>query len=394
MSSISPAVLAGLALLTAAGPFGIDMYLPGLPTLQEDLGTTPVMAQLTITGFVLGMAVGNLLFGAVSDSTGRKRPILVGSAAFLAASLLCAISPSIHLLIAARFVQGLAGGACMVVARAVVPDLASGRQAARLLSALMAITGFAPAIAPVIGGVLLPAVGWRGVFWALVAINAVQLAVAVLVVPETLPQSKRSADAIRGLFPRIWACLKRPAFVGYLLAYGLGFGTLFSYISASPLVLQNQLGVSPTAYSVIFGAMALLIPLSNAVNMRLVSRVHPRTALMTALLIDALAGAALIAQALTGPVLALVVPTLAVLSLMAGFIMANATALGVEEVRDIGTGAGNGAMGFFQFVVAGSVPPLVALGPNPAAAMAVSIISCAGIALASLLALTRAQARG
>lgn len=340
------------------------------------------------------MAVGNLLFGAVSDSTGRKRPILVGSAAFLAASLLCAISPSIHLLIAARFVQGLAGGACMVVARAVVPDLASGRQAARLLSALMAITGFAPAIAPVIGGVLLPAVGWRGVFWALVAINAVQLAVAVFVVPETLPQSKRSADAIRGLFPRIWACLKRPAFVGYLLAYGLGFGTLFSYISASPLVLQNQLGVSPTAYSVIFGAMALLIPLSNAVNMRLVNRVHPRTALMTALLIDALAGAALIAQALTGPVLALVVPTLAVLSLMAGFIMANATALGVEEVRDIGTGAGNGAMGFFQFVVAGSVPPLVALGSNPAAAMAVSIISCAGIALASLLALTRAQARG
>lgn len=386
---MTPGLLIALALLTAAGPFGIDMYLPGLPTLQEDLGTTPAMAQLTITGFMLGMAVGNLLVGAVSDSTGRKRPILLASAFFLAASLLCALAPSIELLIAARFIQGLAGGSAMVVARAVIPDVASGRDAARLFSALMAITGFAPAIAPVFGGFLLPAVGWRGVFWALVVLNIVQILVATFILPETLPPERRSGKALRGLFPRMWACLRRPAFIGYMLASGLGFGALFSYISASPLVLQNQLGASPSTYAVIFGSMALLIPVSNAANMRLVSSVHPRTALRTALLIDALAGVLLIIQAVTGPMLAVAVPTLAALSLMAGFIMSNATALGVDTVRDIGAGAGNGAMGFFQFLVAGSVPPLVALGPNPMAAMGTSIIVCAGIALLALLTLTR-----
>ena len=125
-----------------------------------------------------------------------------------------------------------------------------------------------------------------------------------------------------------------------------------------------------------------------------VSRIHPRTALRTALLIDALAGALLFIQALSGPVLAFAVPTLATLSLMAGFIMANATALGVDTVRDIGAGAGNGAMGFFQFVIAGSVPPLVALGSNPMAAMGTSIIACAGIALVALLTLTRRPVDG
>ncbi|QPK84381.1 multidrug effflux MFS transporter [Corynebacterium qintianiae] len=387
-------LLVALALLTAAGPFGIDMYLPGLPTLQADLGTTPVMAQLTITGFVLGMAVGNLLFGALSDSTGRKRPILIGSVFFLAASVLCAVAPSIELLIAARFIQGLAGGSTMVVARAVIPDVARGREAAKLFSALMAITGFAPAIAPVVGGVLLPAGGWRGVFWALVALNIAQIAVATFFLPETLPPERRSGNALRGLFPRIARCLARPAFIGYMLASGLGFGALFSYIAASPLVLQSQLGVSPTTYSLIFGSMALLIPLSNAANMRLVSSVHPRRALIGALIMDALAGATLVLQALTGPILVLAVPTLALLSLMAGGIMANATALGVEVVRDIGAGAGSGAMGFFQFLVAGSVPPLVALGTNPMLAMATSIVVCAGVALTGLLTLTRQPAEG
>ncbi|MCT2288434.1 multidrug effflux MFS transporter [Corynebacterium sp. Z-1] len=389
MNSISRSLLVALALLSAVGPFGIDMYLPGLPTLQEDLGTTPAMAQLTITGFMLGMAVGNLLFGALSDSTGRKRPIMIASVCFFAASVLCAIAPSIELLVAARVIQGLAGGSMMVVARAVVPDIARGREAARMFSALMAITGFVPAIAPVIGGVLLPAVGWRGIFWALVVLNAVQTLVAFRVVPETLPPQMRSSRALRGLFPRIARCLARPAFVGYMLASGLGFGALFSYISGSPLVMQRQLGVSPTAFAVIFGSMAMLIPLSNAMNMRVVTRTDPRRALITALLIDGLAGALLVPQALSNPTLVLVVPTLAVLSLMAGFIMANATALGVDSVRDIGAGAGSGAMGFFQYVVAGAIPPLVALGTNPMLAMGISIIACSGIALVALATLTR-----
>ena len=394
MNSLTGGLLAALALLTAAGPLGIDMYLPGLPTLTEELGTTPAMAQLTITGFMAGMAVGNLLFGAISDSTGRKRPILISSAVFFVASVLCALAPSIELLIAARVVQGLAGGTAMVVARAVIPDVAQGRAAARAFSALMAITGFTPAIAPVLGGVLLPAFGWRGVFWTLAAVNVVQFLVAFFLVGETLPASRRSDRALRGLFPRIWQCLRRPAFVGYMLASGLGFGSLFSHISSSPLVLQSQLGASPTLYAVLFGSMALLIPASNAVNMRAVNNFAPRTLLRWALAANVVAGAVLFALSRLSPTLVVVVPVLAVLSLMAGFIMANATALGVETIRDIGAGSGSGAMGCFQFVVGGATAPVVALGANHLQTMSLSVMACAAVALAAVLVLTPTYSAG
>ena len=179
-------------------------------------------------------------------------------------------------------------------------------------------------------------------------------------------------------------CLRRPAFLGYMFAAGLGFGTLFSYISASPLVLQVQLGVTPTAFSLIFGGIALLIPLSNSINMRLVKTHQPRTLLVVALSVDILAGLILLAYSQLGPNLTML-PFIATLSAMAGFIMANASALAVEEIRDIGIGAGTGAMGFFQFIIGGLVPPLVALGSNPTASMANGILTCAGLALLGVL---------
>lgn len=371
-------MLFALALLGAVGPLGIDMFLPGLEELRTDLGTTPAAAQLTISGFMVGMAVGNLLCGAISDSTGRKPPILIASAVLFVASVACAVAPSISILIAARVVQGLAGGCIIVVSRALVPDLLQGREAARAYSALLALTGFMPAVAPVLGAALMPFVGWRGVFWALALANLLQLVVAWRL-PETLPPERRSRGTLSTLFPRIARCLRRPGFVGYMAAGALGFGALFAYIAASPLVLQAQLGYSPTAYALIFGGIALLLPLSNTINMRVVQRVHPRRALIAGLLIDASAATALIIIALTNPSAAMV-PLLAVLAMMSGFISANASALAVEEIRDIGAGAGSGAMGFAQFLTAGVVPAVVGLGANHALSMAVTSLACAGVA--------------
>ena len=320
------------------------------------------------------------MFGAISDGTGRKPVIIVASAVALVASVACALADSIAFLICARFFQGLAGGCAIVVARAVVPDIAHGKQAARGLSALMAISGFMPAIAPVLGGLIIPAFTWRGVFWTIAAVNLAQLVVALWLVPETLPSHKRTSGTLRQMFPRMGRCLQRPAFTGYMVAAGLGFGTLFSYIAASPLVLQLQLGLSPTTFSLVFGSIALLIPLSNTLNMRLLKRHQPRTLLTIALGVDLTVGAILLAFSILGPSTAMI-PFIAILSAMAGFIMANASALAIEEVRDIGTGAGTGVMGFFQFIIGGLVPPLVALGPNPAAAMALGVLTCAGLAL-------------
>ena len=380
MQKLSGGLLAALALFTASGPLGIDMYLPGMPELATSLSTTHSFAQMTITGFMLGMALGNLLFGAISDGTGRKPVIIVASAVALVASVACALADSIAFLICARFFQGLAGGCAIVVARAVVPDIAHGKQAARGLSALMAISGFMPAIAPVLGGLIIPAFTWRGVFWTIAAVNLAQLVVALWLVPETLPSHKRTSGTLRQMFPRMGRCLQRPAFTGYMVAAGLGFGTLFSYIAASHLVLQLQLGLSPTTFSLVFGSIALLIPLGNTLNMRLLKRHQPRTLLTVALGVDLTVGAILLAFSILGPSNAMI-PFIAILSAMAGFIMANASALAIEEVRDIGTGAGTGVMGFFQFIIGGLVPPLVALGPNPATAMALGVLTCAGLAL-------------
>ena len=384
MQKLSGGLLLALALLTAAGPLGIDMYLPGMPELATQLSTSPSSAQLTISGFMLGMALGNLVFGAISDGTGRKPAILVASAVALAASVACAVAPSISFLIAARFLQGLAGGCAVVVTRAVIPDIAHGREAARGLSGLMAISGFMPAIAPVLGGLIIPTFTWRGVFWTIAAVNLAQILIAWRFVPETLPPEQRTRGTLRTIFPRMVQCLRRPAFLGYMFAAGLGFGTLFSYISASPLVLQVQLGVTPTTFSLIFGGIALLIPLSNSINMRLVKTHQPRTLLVVALSVDILAGLILLAYSQLGPNLTML-PFIAILSAMAGFIMANASALAVEEIRDIGIGAGTGAMGFFQFIIGGLVPPLVALGSNPTASMANGILTCAGLALLGVL---------
>nr|WP_234947840.1 MFS transporter [Corynebacterium sp. CNCTC7651] len=275
----------------------------------------------------------------------------------------------------------------IVVSRSVIPDLARSTAAARAFSALMALTGFMPALAPALGGLMLPVIGWRGIFWVLAAVNFIQVLLA-LGLPESLPADKRTSGGLRTLFPRIGRCLQRPAFVGYLLACALGFGALFSYIAASPLVLQNQLGLSPTTFSLVFGALALSFPISNALNMRLVRRVPPRKVLIGALLIDASITTLLIFLSL-GTLGWWFIPVLATLPMMSGFISANATALAVEEVRDIGAGAGSGAIGFVQFLVAATVAPLAGLGTNHALAMAVSSFACAALGLAAVLLLTR-----
>lgn len=380
--------MVALAFFAAAGPLAIDMYLPGLPSLQQDLGTSPASAQLTISGFMIGMAVGNLVFGPVSDATGRRAPIVAAATVFFASSVLCALAPSIELLIAARVIQGAAGGCAVVVSRAVVPDLLNGTAAARVFSALLALTGFMPAIAPALGSLLLPLLGWRGIFWFLAAVNVVQLLLA-LRLPETLPPERRTPGVLRTLLPRIARCFTRPAYVGYMAAGAIGFGALFAYISASPLVLQNQLGFSPHAFALTFGGIALLLPASNALNMRLVKRIPPRTLLIRALLIDALVAATLLILALTGPSAPLLIPLFAALAAMSGFITANASALAVEEIRDIGAGAGTGAMGFVQFIVAAVVAPAAGLGTNHALAMALASLVCAGLALALVATLTR-----
>jgi DHA1 family bicyclomycin/chloramphenicol resistance-like MFS transporter len=184
--------------LSAFGPLSLDMYLPALPSLSQELGGTATQAQLTLTACLLGLAAGQVLAGPLSDALGRRRPLLAGLLGYTGASLLCALAPSVPILIGLRLLQGLAGAAGIVIARAVVRDLYSGTEAARFFSLTMAVNGLAPILAPILGGQLLRVTSWRGVFFVLAAIGLALVLVAALGLRETLPPPHRRS----GGFPQ------------------------------------------------------------------------------------------------------------------------------------------------------------------------------------------------
>src|SRR6266702_1585310 len=186
-----------LGALTAFGPFAIDMYLPALPALSRDFGTGAAQTQLTLSACLLGLALGQVIAGPLSDELGRRRPLLVGLAAYALASLLCVVAPSVYVLVALRFIQGLAGAAGIVIARAVVRDLHSGVAAARFFSLLMLVNGLAPILAPIFGGLLLRFTSWRGVFIILAIIGTLLLLSAATSLGETLPPERRQSGGIR-----------------------------------------------------------------------------------------------------------------------------------------------------------------------------------------------------
>lgn len=379
---ISTPLLMGLALLTATPALSTDMYLPALPAIANELDTTTPMVQLTLSAFMIGMAIGQLIIGPISDSMGRKNLLLAGTLASLLASIACAMAPGIGVLIAMRLVQGLGGGACVVIARAIVPDLAKGKEAAQAFALLMIIQGAAPILAPVIGGVIATPFGWRAVFWALALINIAQVLVVIFGIRESRPPVERTGSGLRGMGQNYLFVLKNPQFLAYALILAFTFGAMFSYISASPFVLQNQLGLSPVMYSVVFAVNALGMMLCGMVNRRLLNRFDPHRIMSTALVsFTVLALVLLLEVAFIGsPVLLLVL--LFMMIAHVPMIMANSVALGTSVVRSR-AGSGSAVMGFTQFAMGGLVSPLVGLGSDRALTMSVAMVTCAVIACAA-----------
>lgn len=369
-------LLLGLALLTASPALATDMYLPALPAIAEDLDTTPPMVQLTLSAFMAGMAFGQLVIGPISDSMGRRTLLLGGAIASLIASIACALAPSIGILVVARLIQGLGGGACVVIARAIVPDLARGREAAQAFSLLMIIQGIAPVAAPVIGGLLTAPFGWTSVFWALAVINVAQVAVVILGIKESKPPRERTAAGFRGVMSNYRFVLTNGQFLAYAFTLAFAFGAMFSYISASPFVMQEQMGMSVVAYSVVFGVNSLGLMIGGFLNRRLINSYHPHHIMRIILSSFTVLTAMLIVEVLfiDSPTLFLVLLFLIVSHVP--MIMANATTLGTAVVRSR-AGSGSAILGFTQFTMGGLVSPLVGLGPDKAVTMAIAMTVCA-----------------
>ncbi|MCQ9676459.1 multidrug effflux MFS transporter [Corynebacterium sp. BF-R-2] len=380
-------LVASLALLSATAPFATDMYLPVMPAIVADLDTTRSMVQLTISGFFIGMGAGQLLVGPLSDALGRKPLLLTGATVALAASVVSAMAPSATVLVAARVFQGLGGGACVVLARAIVPDLVHGAAAAKAYSLLMALQGIAPAVAPVLGGVLAEPLGWRGIFWGLAGLHALQLILAWFIVPETVsarcgPESSRVSLA-RTVAGNYWAVITNARVWGYLITMAFGFCSMFCYICASAFVFQNQWGFSPLGYSLIFGMNSVGLFAATLVNSRAMDLVSPAVMLRIGVAGSVVSTLLLLLTVVVGAPIWLSLLVLFVCIAPTGFIMGNATALATGLMRSR-AGSVSAIMGFGQSLLASVVSPFMGLGSNPALTMALGMVACSLVALCGL----------
>lgn len=384
----SPAIVltTTLALLSFVTPLATDMYLPAFPRMATEFGTNASGVQLTLTAFLLGMAAGQLTLGPLSDRYGRRRPILIGTAICALATALCALAPSLGVLIALRFVTGFTGAAGVVVGRAVIVDLTSGAVAARLFGILMTLGGLAPIVAPLAGGAVLSGAGsWRAVFWALAAASLAMFLAALRFVPESLPRERRQSGGLTATFQTARTVLADRVYVGYALAFGFTFGTLFCYIAGSPFLLQNVLGFSVGQASVVFAAGALVATASSALGTRLVGRYRPTRLLRVGLLTLLAASTALLLVTVTGQLnrpAALALCGIGFVGL--GQTFGPATALAIERVPHA-AGTGSALLGTLQMALGACVAPVVGLGGSGTAVpVFAGMATCALIAVLAL----------
>lgn len=381
-----------LGALSAFGPLSLDMYLPGLPDLARDLGTSPSVAQLTLTACLIGLATGQLLAGPVSDARGRRRPLLIGLALYALASGLCALAPTIWVLIPLRLVQGAAGAAGIVIARAVVRDLHSGIAAARFFALLLLVNGLAPILAPLLGGQLLAVTDWRGIFCVLALIGLLLLLVAWRLLPETLAPAQRHGGGLRATTGVFGTLLRDPAFLGVTLANGFSAAMMFCYIAGSPFVVQDVYGLSPQLFSVTFATNALGFVLLSQLGRRLLGRYKPRTLMCAGLLVGLLGAVTLLLGVVLSVGLAMVLPGFFMIVSAVGLASPNAAALALAG-HPRTAGSASGLLGLAHFAIGGAVAPLVGIaGGDTALPLALAVIALSAASLTAFALAARAGA--
>lgn len=286
--------------LTGLGPLAVDAYLPAFPVLAREYGVDPASVQGTLSTFFLGMAIGHLFYGPLSDRFGRRGPVLFGLALFILASVACAIAPNIQSFWIARLAQSIGACAGLMIARAAVRDLYDGAEMARFFSLLVLVLGLAPILGPLVGGQILVLVGWRGIFWMLALAGAIMFAVVVRWMPETLPPERRIAGGLMPALASYRELVRDGHYMAHILAASLVFTGLFAYIAASPFVFIDYYGVSPVDYGWYFGANAIGLVLMSQINARLLLRYKPQILLTAWLAVYLAAAAGMVVNVWTG----------------------------------------------------------------------------------------------
>ncbi|MET7568514.1 multidrug effflux MFS transporter [Streptomyces sp. NPDC005492] len=384
------ALVAVLAALTAVAPFATDMYVPGFPALGRTLDAGSSAVQLTMTAFLAGLVVGQLLIGPLSDGLGRRRLLLLGTAGFVFFSLACALAPGIGVLTGARFLQGVTGAAGMVLARAVLTDRFHGPELPRYFAVLSQIMGVAPVAAPVLGGAILAVSTWRAVFVVLAVTGGLLLLAVLRKVPESLPPERRHTGGIASTFRAMGALLGQRTFMGYVLVLAFISAALFTYISGSSFVFENLHGVSATTYSLIFATNAFAMLLAGAAFSQLAGRTRLNNLLVAGVGVAAVGALAQVLLVLTvGETLAGTWITLFVTAGGIGLVFPSTLSIGQTLGRNA-PGAASALLGGLQFLFGALAAPLVGLfGEDSSLPMAVIMLVAVGAAGVALVGLAR-----
>ena len=367
---LSGRLLVVIALLAALAPFATDIYLPAFPAMTHELDASPSSVQLTLTAFLLGAGLGQFLFGPISDRVGRRVPLIVGTALCVLAGLVAANAANITVLIVARLIQGLSGAAGMVLGRAIISDIARGKEAAKAFNLASMVLGIAPVAAPLIGAFLADLVGWRGLLLIVVGLSIATLLAVIFLVPETYRGSANVTAAHDHTQVKGSGIMSR-VFFGSTAVFVFGFAAMMAYISASPFIYQVMIGMNVTVYGIVFGLTALAITGVSYCAARFAHRFQASTMLRVGVLV-LLASAVVLAVlvAVQVPPAWLIAPLFFGVAAM-GLVFGNATAMALSAVPHA-AGIGSAILGASQFVIGALVSPLVGIaGEHTAVPLAI-----------------------
>ena len=377
-----------LGSLSLLGPFTIDTYLPAFPTIVEEFHTSASLVQVSLTTCLLGLALGQLIIGPMSDVQGRRKPLIIFLGLYLLSSLICAVAPNIYMLIVSRFIQGFAAAGGLVISRAVVRDLYSGRELTKFFATLMLIGNLGPIVAPIIGGAILSFANWKVVFLVLTFIGIILTVVVAFRLEETLPAEKRVPSNIKQVVMNFGSLLKDREFAGYAFTQGFTTAGIFAYVSGISFVYQNIYGVSPQVFSLLFGINGVGLIIGTQIVGRL-SKFSERTFLKSGLALSMSASILLVIAILVhAPLVAVAIPIFLFVTSIS-IIGTSSFSLAMETKGHM-AGSASALLGLLPFLLGSLTAPLVGIGgEHTAVPMGVIIFASSLLAFLSYYVLVR-----
>ncbi|WP_127557846.1 multidrug effflux MFS transporter [Nioella ostreopsis] len=380
-----------LGLLSAVGPFAIDMYLPALPMVAEDLGASEAGVALTLTAYFLTFGIAQMIYGPMADAVGRKPPLVIGLAIFLLATVAASLAPTLGWLVAARAAQALGAATLMAVPRAVIRDMATGPDAARMMAAVMIVISISPMLAPLTGSFVMVWGGWREIFAVLGAAALISLMLVLFVLPETLPQERRQPVRLRSMAAGAKRLLTDRRFMGLTMVGGFGMASFFVFLSTASFVYTRQFGLSPTGFSIAFavnavgffsasqfvGTLGRMFGMERVISVAIAGFLGATTALA-------------VAVGLGAETLVVVVAGLFLANACLGLVIPTSMVLALDPHPDI-AGLASSLGGTIQMLTGGVMIALTGLAMEATAfGMVVAIAICAGLAwLSAVISLPR-----